>query len=239
MQQTTNLDLELYEATDNANLLDGYNSSMRKIDARDGELSTLISGLNATVQLYDGRITTAQQTADGAAATAGAASAAATAADGRATTALANAAAALAGLGGAVIHKIGPSELGTEWTLADNAFYNVDFHAVIIEFPSDEIDSFMLGHVQAHLNGTIPATDPAYQDHSIINLANWKRGDNVSEPLFAPLSGPYPKAARDANMLLGLTRNGVLYWTHSDGFTAALTNPIIQSTFVFPVSLKA
>lgn len=80
MQQTDNLDLELYEATDNANLLDGYNASMRKLDQRDGEVSTLITGLNAAV-------TNAQSDATQALTDAATADGKAVTADGKATTA--------------------------------------------------------------------------------------------------------------------------------------------------------
>lgn len=113
MQETTNLRLELYEPTDNANLLDGYNASMRKIDQRDGEISTLISGLSSTVTSYDGRITSAQNTATNAA------TAAATA-DGKAVAAAAKAdaakTAAEAAIGGDII-IIGDSftDGGGEW----------------------------------------------------------------------------------------------------------------------------
>lgn len=73
MQETTNLDLELYEATDNANLMDGYNNSMRKIDTHVGT--------------QDGLITLAQNTANTASTAATAAAADASTALSTATTA--------------------------------------------------------------------------------------------------------------------------------------------------------
>lgn len=96
MQQTDNLDLELYEATDNANLLDGYNSSMRKIDTKSGQVDTLISALSTTVTGYDARITAAQTAADTADGKAVVADGKAVAAQTDATTAMTNAALALA-----------------------------------------------------------------------------------------------------------------------------------------------
>lgn len=124
MQQTTNLDLELYEATDNANLLDGYNASMRKIDLNAGETSVLISALNVTVQGFDDRISTAQSTAETAATAASTAATAATAAN--------NA------LNGNKIRIVTNDDMGTLFAIPQNSAgdfvnYPYDIYGTLIE----------------------------------------------------------------------------------------------------------
>lgn len=107
MQQTTNLDLELYEATDNANLLDGYNASMRKIDAHEGT--------------QDGLITLAQSTANSANTAATNATTAAATADAKAVAAQADATTALTQLGGNKITAFDENSWNNLFTIPANS----------------------------------------------------------------------------------------------------------------------
>lgn len=73
MQNTTNFNLELYEANDNANLLDGYNASMEKIDAQllvNQNNATAASAAAAAAQNAAESATTAAGNASSAAASA-------------------------------------------------------------------------------------------------------------------------------------------------------------------------
>ena len=179
MQQTANLDLELYEATDNANLLDGYNASMRKIDTRDGEISTLISALNTTVTGYDTRITTAQSTADGAATAASNAASAAATADGKAvaaqadaTAAQADATAALTALAGQTLEVIGDADKGTKWSTIDQSSYidetKTTLNGVIVETATAAVAILHVG-LEWSSTGTVAATATP-----VIRLRDWE-----------------------------------------------------------------
>lgn len=117
MQQTTNLALELYEATDNANLLDGYNLSMRKIDNHVGTQDGLITLAQSTANSAITAAGTADGKAESATSIANAASAAAAAADAKATEALES-------LGGDVIEFIDSSDWSTLFELAPNSRLN-------------------------------------------------------------------------------------------------------------------
>lgn len=164
MQQTANLDLELYEATDNANLLDGYNSSMRKIDTRDGEISTLITALGTSVTNLDTRVTTAQSTADGAAS-------AASTADGKAVSAQTDATAALTALAGVSLDFIHNTDKGTKWsTITDT---HVDPTKTIFEgivFTAGQ-ESILMAHlgVQWSSSDTV-----AVGSRAVISLRDWQ-----------------------------------------------------------------
>lgn len=129
MQQTTNLGLELYEATDNANLLDGYNASMRKIDVHEGTQDGLITLAQSTANSAMTAAGTADGKAESATSIANAASVAAAAADAKATT-------ALEALGGDVIEFIDSSDWNTLFELAPNSRLNTsaahDIHGVMI-----------------------------------------------------------------------------------------------------------
>lgn len=57
MKYTVNYHLDLYEPTDNANLLDGYNHSMQLIDAALQQFSALIAVQGNAIKAYDTRIT--------------------------------------------------------------------------------------------------------------------------------------------------------------------------------------
>lgn len=57
MKYTDNYHLDLYEPTDNANLLDGYNHSMQLIDSALQQFSALIEVQGNAIKAYDTRIT--------------------------------------------------------------------------------------------------------------------------------------------------------------------------------------
>lgn len=225
--------LDKYESTDRPNLRDQYNAAMDKVDSQlhvqAGNLATAqqaVQTLQTQVTTNTGNISALQGNLALVSATASAAAS--------------DAATALLELGGVEIHKIGPTELGTGWTMADASHYSyVDFHAVIIEFPQDEIDSFMIGHLQFHYNGTIPSGESGWQDHGVVALTDWVRGSGVTEALLAPVSGNLPADFRATQPMVGITRQGVIYWTHQDATTSALTSPQMNCSFVFPVSPSA
>lgn len=57
MKYTDNYHFDLYEATDNANLMDGYNHSMQMIDGVLQQFNALIVTQGNTLKAYDSRIT--------------------------------------------------------------------------------------------------------------------------------------------------------------------------------------
>lgn len=239
MQQTTNLDLELYEATDNANLLDGYNASMRKIDARDGELATLISGLNATVQQYDGRITTAQQTATGAAATAS--SAATDAADAKtdAASALSSATQALADLGGMEFDHITPTDIGVKYVVGGGC-NNIEISALIIHEKSSA-RGLIIGHLSGRITQAYAQGTTAWPQISAVVLSDWGRQSGVSAP-----AGDTPAFIQAPDFRLGentaqfiFRETGAIEITWTETLHNALpANTEFWGSFVFPVTRK-
>lgn len=50
MKYTTNYNLNLYELGDNANLADGYNNSMERIDTQLFQIASQLSQLNTSFQ---------------------------------------------------------------------------------------------------------------------------------------------------------------------------------------------
>lgn len=173
MQQTDNLDLELYEPTDNANLLDGYNASMRKLDQRDGEVSTLITGLNAAVTL-------AQADATQALADAATADGKAVVADGKAVVADGKATQALAALAGYELDHIETSDLNTKFTMATDTIADttgLSFHAILLKIPGTT-SALMIGRLAFKTNRQITADDRD-QQLPAITLTDWSE---IEEP---------------------------------------------------------
>lgn len=50
MKYTTNFNLNLYELTDNANLADGYNNSMERLDSLIYQFQSMLTSANVTIQ---------------------------------------------------------------------------------------------------------------------------------------------------------------------------------------------
>lgn len=170
MQQTDNLDLELYEPTDNANLLDGYNASMRKLDQRDGELSTLITGLNAAVTLAQADATQAltdAATADGKAV---AAQTAAATADGKAV-------AANTALGGNSIRMITNADFGTLFSIpqgsaGDFTTSPYDIYGLLIE--NATMGGLLLLHMQFTVTAAALAAAKNNVEQPLLTLNGWQ-----------------------------------------------------------------
>lgn len=57
MKYTDNYHLDLYEPTDNANLLDGYNHAMQMIDGIMQQFNALLVTQGNAIKAYDTRIT--------------------------------------------------------------------------------------------------------------------------------------------------------------------------------------
>ena len=239
MQQTTNLDLELYEATDNANLLDGYNSSMRKLDARDGELSTLINGLSATVQLYDGRITTAQQAADSASATAG--SAADDAADAKtdAESALSSATQALADLGGMEFDHITPTDVGVKYVVGAGC-NNIEISALVIHEKSSE-RGLIIGHLSGRITQSYPQGTTAWPQISAVVLSDWGRQSGLAAAAGDTIAFiqdlDFRAGDNTAQFIFRPTGAIEITWTDTLGDTLP-ANTEFCGSFVFPLTRK-
>ena len=218
MQQTTNLSLELYEATDNANLLDGYNASMRKIDAHEGT--------------QDGLITLAQNTANAAATAATAADARAVTADAKATdattaagtaqetasSAATAAASALTQLGGMHIQHIHNDDQGTLWTAGTWASAECSFNAVVLY---DEVDGhgILIGEFRAKSNATTPTT--AWDPHYVVTLRDWGLDTEEGNDAYG-----YVRVINDdwydAGTLSRFNANGQLSWQVFNGASSSL-----------------
>lgn len=57
MKYTDNYHFDLYEPTDNANLLDGYNHSMQMLDGTLQQLNALLVTQGNAIKAFDSRIT--------------------------------------------------------------------------------------------------------------------------------------------------------------------------------------
>lgn len=57
MKYTDNYHFDLYEPTDNANLLDGYNHSMQMLDGNLQQLNALLVTQGNAIKAFDSRIT--------------------------------------------------------------------------------------------------------------------------------------------------------------------------------------
>lgn len=225
---TTHYNLDKYESTDRPNLRDQYNSAMDKIDGLLYQQAGAVSGatqavstLQQQVSTNTGNITGLQQ---GLATT-----------DAKATTAASDAAAAVLQLGGAKIHKLGPTEMGTKWTAA-SGYSHLGFSAIIVEFPDDEVDSLLIGHVYARVSGTYGPSDPNWNDHTILTLSDWIRSSTATEALLVSVGGDVPAAFTSARPMIGMTSGGAIYWTHGDQIASSVSNFIMQADFIFPVS---
>lgn len=166
MQQTTNLGLELYEATDNANLLDGYNSSMRKIDAHEGT--------------QDGLITLAQSTANSATAAATAADGkadsaldAAAVADGKAVSAASAASQALGQLNGVNVQMITTSDFNTWFELPSDSYIDTNFEYEVegVAFTTETHATLV---IYIHGRTRVLASADFDHFHPLFKLKNWK-----------------------------------------------------------------
>lgn len=180
MRETTNLHLEIYEPTDNANLEDGYNASMRKIDLRDGEISTLITALNTTVTSFDGRITQAQTDASNASSLA--------------TTAAADASQALALAEGLEVHRITKEGFGTDWTIAADANIDTTKRFALegeILFDPATGKGFALVHYDWYLRDTIPSPIQAFVHRQLFTLTNWTLDTSVETSRVYGWAGPW------------------------------------------------
>lgn len=225
MQQTPNLDLELYEPTDNANLEDGYNRSMRKLDQRDGEVSTLIAALNTTVQGYDTRIATAETNAATAATAASEAATAAATADSKATaagttaaTAAGNAAQALTQLGGVHFEHIHNDDRGTKWQVGAWASNTCVFNAMII-YDETEGHGLLIGEFWAASNNSTGTT--AWEAHNVVQLRDWGRDTSEGHEDYGyvrVVNNDWANAATVSR----LDANGNLYWTVFTGASSSL-----------------
>lgn len=218
MQQTPNLDLELYEPTDNANLEDGYNASMRKLDQRDGEISTLISALNTTVNSFDGRITAADAAATAAGTAAATADGKATAAGTAAATADGKAAQALTQLGGLHFEHIHNTDAGSKFTVGSWADKTCVFNALVL-YDEDEGHGLLIGEFWAESNSSTSTT--AWDAHPIVTLRDWGRDTSEGHEDYG-----YVKVINDTWQAAGtvsrLDANGRLYWTVFDAPGTAL-----------------
>lgn len=170
MQQTTNIALELYEATDNANLLDGYNSSMRKIDAHEGTQDGLITLAQSTANSAMSAATAADDNADEAKTEADAAVATANAADAKATTAGTNATQALTQLGGSHFYHIKNEDMGTAWLRGSWPTRAIGFNAFIIDDDNNG-HGLMYGYVTGSAN--TDTTVATFQDLQLLSLTDW------------------------------------------------------------------
>lgn len=219
MQQTDRLDLELYEPTDNANLMDGYNASMRKIDQRDGEVSLLITALGTTVQGFDGRITAADAAAAAATQTAGQALAVANdtanelaATDGRARAAQADAQEALTaignGLGGFKIREL---ESGVDFDYIGTGFgTNWDCNLLLLESTRNPNKSIIIGHVAVFLTNAI-TSEAAWTSRNVFRLRDWRNNDNLA-------------SWQDDSYSSAAVLNQLWYWALSDDGTISLSH---------------
>lgn len=57
MKYTDNYHFDLYEATDNANLLDGYNHTVQMVDGVLQQMNALLVTAQNALSAYDARIT--------------------------------------------------------------------------------------------------------------------------------------------------------------------------------------
>lgn len=57
MKYTDNYHFDMYEPTDNANLLDGYNHSMQMLDGTLQQLNALLVTQGNAIKAFDSRIT--------------------------------------------------------------------------------------------------------------------------------------------------------------------------------------
>lgn len=57
MRYTTNYNLDLYELGDNANLVDGYNHTVEKIDVVLMQLQSMLTSANNAVKMLQAQVT--------------------------------------------------------------------------------------------------------------------------------------------------------------------------------------
>lgn len=237
MQQTTNLALELYEATDNANLLDGYNASMRKIDAHEGTQDGLITLAQSTANSAMNAATAADDNADEAKTEADAAVATANAADTKATTAGNNANQALIQLSGSHFYHIKNDEMGTAWLRGSWPTRVIAFNAFIID-DDNTGHGLMYGYVTASANTDTAVTSA--QDFQLLSLTDWVADTSEGTASYAP-----------GTWVSGSLANGETY-LHMDGSSLLMRPAYLQpgtstigaqhafsSSFCFPVRRRS
>lgn len=176
MQQTDRLGLELYEATDNANLLDGYNASMRALDTRDGEVSVLITAASTAAAAAGTAASSAQTDATAALTAAAAAGTAASAAQTDATAALTN-------LGGTRIEFIEETDKGTKWTELSSSYLvsgETNFDAVVFEDTTTG-EGIMMAHLGFDWSSTVTVS-PGIWD--VLSLRDWQFVNSGSEEIY-------------------------------------------------------
>ena len=169
MQQTTNLGLELYEPTDNANLLDGYNVSMRKIDAHEGTQDGLITLAQSTANNAAMAAATADGKATAAASAASDAATAASTADGKAIAAQTAAAQALTQLNNAHFYHLTNADRGNKWTVGSWASNLCEFNAMVV-CGEDSGHGILIGQVIASSATSTPAQNTGYK---LLQLSEW------------------------------------------------------------------
>lgn len=218
MQETTNLDLELYEATDNANLLDGYNASMRKIDAHEGTQDGLITLAQNTANSASTAATNAATAAATADAKATDAATAAATADTKATSALANAAQALAQLGGMHLEHIHYEDENTLWTAGTWASRSCSVNALVL-YDEDDNHGIMIAECFAQSNAATPAT--AWAPNYIATFRDWKTDTSEGHDAygyFEIINNTWYNVGKH----MRLDSQGRLYWEVFTGASSAL-----------------
>ena len=61
MKYTTNYNLNLYEVTDNANLADGYNNSMERIDSLLYQFSSMLTSANVAIETLQTKVASLEE----------------------------------------------------------------------------------------------------------------------------------------------------------------------------------
>lgn len=228
MQQTDNLDLELYEPTDNANLLDGYNASMRKLDQRDGEVSTLISGLNASVALASQGVELAQTTAENAA------TAAATA-DGKAVVADSKATSAAAALNGNNIKMITNADFSTLFSIpqgsaGDFTTFPFDIYGLLIENATN--GGLLMLHMQFTITTAAMASSMNNVEQPLLTLSGWQGDFNRYNENPVTITGVYT----NTEVFITMRNNQSLIEFQWFGDDLTLTDPAtVSADIIFKI----
>lgn len=221
MQQTDNLDLELYEPTDNANLLDGYNASMRKLDQRDGELSTLITGLNAAVTLAQADAT--QALADAATA------------DGKAVVADGKAVAANTALGGNTIRMITNADFSTLFSIpqgsaGDFTTAPFDIYGLLIENATN--GGLLILHMQFTVTAAALAAAKNNEEQPLLTLNGWQGDFTRYNENPVEITGVYT----DTEVFITMRNNQSLIEFQWFGADITLTDPAtVSADIIFKI----
>lgn len=235
MQQTTNLHLELYEATDNANLLDGYNASMRIIDSHEGTQDGLITLAQNTANSASTAATNAATAAATADTKAVAAQTAATGAQTDATSALTNAAQALVQLGGVHIEHIHHTDEGTLWNAGTWASRSCSVNALVLYDEADD-HGIMIGEFFATSNATTAST--AWSPNYIATFRDWKADTAEGHDAYGYLE-IINNAWYNAGKHTRLDSNGRLYWEVFTGASGTLAaGEAVTGIFVTAVTKR-